>query len=158
MKTNNEPYRSNILNTPEGLKLSILKKLLLVFVFALIPLRSNAVELDPPSKFLSDNQTQTALVTLHHKNQIIEANVINRKDFDLPNSIKVSLVGESGKTFDMELSASELSPIQRNGAFMRNYRGVLPSNFESYVGVEIKIPFYNTPHNTLYARPMRVSE
>lgn len=112
---------------------------LLMLALFLMPKRVVSAK-EPRSEFTTESGSQRADVTLRYPDRKVEVKVIDRKKLDLPNSIQITLFNKEGKRTDIELSAIQPVPPAGDEKYKRDYRGVLPSTQDSYIGAELKLP------------------
>lgn len=110
--------------------------IILFLMFLLLPKRGFSAN----DSFTTESGSRSAEILLDYAKGKIEAKVIDRKNLDLPNSIQISLFGKGGKRTDLELVAVESTVPSDDPKYKRDYRGILPANQKSFVGVALKIP------------------
>jgi hypothetical protein len=89
---------------------------------------------------MESNNTRAEVKLLYPKNEV-QVSLLDRNKFGLPDAIQVSLFNKDGKRLDLEVAAIASESLSAEMVNQRKYTGRMPSGYESYVGVAVKIPF-----------------
>lgn len=86
-------------------------------------------------KFNLENGPSKASVVLRKSSRTVDVYVKDQSIKDMPKSIGISIHVGQDKTVDLELQAMKAE----NQTW--HYHGLMPSNPQSFMGVEVSIPF-----------------